>query len=173
MGLRGASRISRLYEVCGIRAATQGPGRRFRNRPVMNARTVWIVVFVSVAVVLLVVGGIAAFAVGLFKLLDNTDSHRCALSLVQNNQAAIGMLGQPIDQHGFTNGSSNDDNGKLTEHFTFTVAGPLGEATVEADGVRSQLESHLEVRFGRNQQSQTIYSGPLDCPALHERPAKP
>jgi hypothetical protein len=139
----------------------------------MNARIVWIVVFVSVAIVLLVVGGIAAFAVGMFKLMDNTDSHRCALALVRQNQAAIAMLGQPIQQKGFTNGKTDNDNGKLTESLTFTVTGPLGEATVQADGVRSQLESHLDVRFGRDQQSQTIYSGPLDCPALHERPASP
>jgi hypothetical protein len=137
-----------------------------------NARFIWIAVFVSVAIVILLFAGIAAFVLGIFKLVDKTDGHRCGLAIVQHDPAAIRMLGSPIEQKGFTGGSSSTENGTLTEDLTFTVAGPLGQATVEAKGMRSQLDSHLEVRFGRNQQSQTIYSGPFDCLALHERPAK-
>jgi hypothetical protein len=137
-----------------------------------NARFIWIAVFVSVAIAVLLLVAVGAFFLGIFKLMDNADAHRCGLAIVQRDPAAIRLLGQPIAQKGLTGGSSSSDNGKLTEDITFTVAGPLGQATVEASGTRSQLDSHLVIRFGRDQQSQTIYSGPFDCPALHERPSK-
>jgi hypothetical protein len=158
-------------------AGDQGPGAPFRNCPVVsppsnNARIIWIVVFVAVAFVAVLCAGVGAMVIGIFKLMDNTDAHRCGLAMVQHDPAAIRMLGEPIQQKWFTGGTSNSTNGKLEEDLTFTVAGPLGQATVEANGVRSQLESHLVVRMGRDQQSQTIYSGPFDCPALHEGPSK-
>lgn len=160
---------------------TKGPGEPFRNCPIVdttpkipsnNARFIWIVVFISVAIVVAIFGAIALMVLGIFKLVDNSDSHRCGLAIVQHDPDAIRMLGEPIQQKGFTGGSTSTTNGKLTEDLTFTVSGPLGEAAVEAHGVRSQLESHLDVRMGRNGQSQTIYSGPFDCPALHEGSAK-
>jgi hypothetical protein len=160
---------------------TKGPGEPFRNcrivdttpkNPSNNARFIWIVVFISVAIVVAIFGAIALMVLGIFKLVDNSDSHRCGLAIVQHDPDAIRMLGEPIQQKGFTGGSTSTTNGKLTEDLTFTVSGPLGEAAVETHGVRSQLESHLEVRMGRNGQSQTIYSGPFDCPALHEGSAK-
>jgi hypothetical protein len=137
-----------------------------------STRFIWIAIFASLAIVLLIFLGIGMFVIGLFKIVDNTDAHRCGLAIVQHDPAAIQMLGEPIQQKGLTGGTSSNDNGKLTERITFTVAGPLGEAAVEADGTRSQLESHLEVRFGRGGQSQTAYSGPFDCPALHQGAAK-
>lgn len=135
-------------------------------------RIIVIVVFVVVAFVAMLCAGAAALFFGIMRIVDASDAHRCGLAIVQQNPAAIRMLGSPIAQKGFTGGSTNTDNGKEVQDLTFTVAGPLGEATVEAKGTRSQLDSHFEVRFGRDQQSQTIYSGPFDCPALHERPAK-
>lgn len=137
-----------------------------------NARIIWIVVFAAVALVIAIFTAIVLLVLGIFKLVDNTDTHRCGLALVQQDPAAIRMLGEPIEQKGFTSGKTDTTNGKTTDHLTFTVAGPLGQATVEADGVKSDLESRLEVRMGRDQQSQTIYSGPLDCPALHKGPSK-
>jgi hypothetical protein len=137
-----------------------------------NTRLIWIVVFVAVAIVVGIVGAVVMLVLGIFKIVDNTESHRCGLAIVQHDPAAIRMLGEPITQKGFTGGSTNSTNGKTTQDLTFTVAGPLGEATVEANGVKSDLESHLEVKIGRDQQSQTIYSGPLDCPALHEGSTK-
>jgi Cytochrome oxidase complex assembly protein 1 len=135
-------------------------------------RIMWIVIFVIVAFVAMLCAGAAALFFGIMKLVDASDAHRCGLAMVQHNPAAIRMLGSPIVQKGFTGGSTSTDNGKEVQDLTFTVSGPLGEATVEAKGTRSQLDSHFEVRLGRNQQSQTIYSGPFDCPALHERPTK-
>jgi hypothetical protein len=135
-------------------------------------RFIWIAVFASIAIVLLLLAAAGVGVLGLLKLVDNTDSHRCALAIVQQNPDAIKMLGSPIAQKGFTGGSTSSSNGDLTEKITFTVAGPLGEAAVEANGERSQLDSHLTVRFGRDQQGQTIYSGPFDCPALHEKAPK-
>ena len=157
--------------------STKGPGEPFRNcrivdttpkNPSNNARFIWIVVFISVAIVVAIFGAIALMVLGIFKLVDNSDSHRCGLAIVQHDPAAIRMLGEPIQQKGFTGGSTSTSNGKTTEDLTFTVAGPLGEAAVEAHGVRSQFESHLDVRLGRNGQSETVYSGPFDCPALHK-----
>jgi hypothetical protein len=137
-----------------------------------TTRFIWIAVFASIAIVLLLLAAAGVGVLGLLKLVDNTDSHRCALAIVQHDPDAIKMLGSPIEQKGFTGGSTATNNGALTEKITFTVAGPLGEAAVEANGERSQLDSHLTVRFGRDQQSQTIYSGPFDCPALHEKAPK-
>jgi hypothetical protein len=155
---------------------SQGPDAPFRNCASVDkkgtSRLIWIVIFVVVGfVALLCAGGVALFF-GIMKAIDNTDAHRCALAIVQHDPAAIRMLGNPIVQKGFTGGSTSTDNGKETDDLTFTVSGPLGEATVEAKGTKSQLESHFEVLLGRNQQSQTIYSGPFDCPALHEGPSK-
>jgi Cytochrome oxidase complex assembly protein 1 len=133
-----------------------------------NARIIWIVVFAAVAIVVAIIAAVIFMVLGIFKLVDNAGAHRCGLAIVQHDPAAIRMLGEPIQQKGFTGGSTNTTNGKTTEDLTFTVAGPLGEATVEAIGVKSQLESRLDVRMGRNGQSTTIYSGPFDCPALHE-----
>ena len=137
-----------------------------------NARVIWIVVFVVVAIVVAIVAAVVMLVLGIFKIVDNTESHRCGLAIVQHDPAAIRMLGEPIQQKGFTGGNTSTTNGKTTQDLTFTVAGPLGEATVETSGIKSALESHLEVRLGRDQQSQTIYSGPLDCPALHEGSSK-
>jgi hypothetical protein len=135
----------------------------------MNARIIWIIVIV-VLVVVLAAGGLVALGVfAIFKVMDRTDSHVCGLAYVQKSAAAQELLGTPIAQRGLTGGNSNDTNGDLKEHITFNVFGPKGEAHVIADGERSQLGSHLDVRFGRDQQSQTAYSGPLDCPELHAK----
>jgi Cytochrome oxidase complex assembly protein 1 len=137
-----------------------------------TSRLLWIVIFAVVALIALICAGAAALFFGIMRVVDNTDAHRCALAIVQHDPAAIRMLGSPIAQKGFTGGSTNSENGKETTDLTFTVSGPLGDATVEAKGTKSQLESQFEVLLGRDQQSQTIYSGPLDCPALHEGPSK-
>lgn len=137
----------------------------------MSARIVWLVVGIVLVVILGVVGLIVVFALSIFHLMDTTDAHVCGMAAVQRSPVAARLVGTPIVQRGFTGGNSNTTNGETTERITFTVGGPLGEAFVVSEGHRSPLESHLEVRIGRDQQSETIYSGAFDCPELHT--AKP
>ena len=124
-----------------------------------------------VTIVLLFVALGVAFAVVLtstiFKLLDAKPAHVCGLALVQRSPAATQLLGSPIQQHGITGGRTLFSNGEEYERLTFWVRGPLGDAFVISEGSRSPLGSHLDVRIGRNGQSETVYSGPFDCPELH------
>lgn len=138
------------------------------TRPVgVNLRVIWIVTFV----VLVVVGGLVAvivtFVLGMFHLMDHTDAHVCGLAAVRRSPVATALLGTPIVQQGVTGGSTSSENGELTQRITFTVKGPRGSAYVVSEGRRSPLESHLQVKLGRDEQAQTVYSGPFDCPELH------
>jgi Cytochrome oxidase complex assembly protein 1 len=132
-----------------------------------NRRIVVIVAGAVLALVLIVVLGAGALFVGIFKVMDKTDSHRCGLAYVQKAAGAIDLLGTPIEQRGFTSGSSKDDNGSLRENITFTVSGPLGEGQVQAVGTRSGRTSLLEVLLTQGGHSENIYRGPLDCSELH------
>ncbi|HTX58145.1 MAG TPA: cytochrome c oxidase assembly factor Coa1 family protein [Verrucomicrobiae bacterium] len=133
----------------------------------MDRRVVWIVLGIAGGFVLLLAAGIASLVLGVLGLVDKSPSHRCGLALVQRSAQAQRLLGSPIVQDGLTTGSTGIDNGVNEEKTTFTVSGPLGKATVESKGVRSDLDSHLQVRIGRDGRSVTIYSGPFDCPELH------
>jgi hypothetical protein len=107
------------------------------------------------------------FILTLFHMMDRSDAHVCGMAAVQSSAAAQRLVGTPIVQKGFTGGSTSSDDGETKERITFTISGPLGEAFVVAEGHRSPLESHLEVRLGREGSSETIYSGAFDCPELH------
>jgi hypothetical protein len=133
----------------------------------ISPRVIWIVGIVVLAVVVAFIAAIIAFMFALFGMMDRSDAHVCGLAAVRNSPIAAELVGTPITQRGFTGGSSSSANGEFNERITFTVEGPRGTAFVLAQGHRSPLESHLEVAIGRNQRSQTIYSGPFDCPQLH------
>ncbi len=135
----------------------------------INPRIVWIVAIVVLVVVIAFVASIVAFALALLGMLDRSDAHVCGIAAVRSSPAAAELVGTPIEQHGFTGGSSSTENGEASERVTFTVTGPRGSAFVVAEGRRSPLASHLDVLIGRDQHSRTIYSGPFDCPDLHRR----
>jgi hypothetical protein len=130
-------------------------------------RLIWIVVLIATAVAAVLVAGVALLTLSMLHMMDRTDAHACGLAAARRSTAAARLVGTPVEQHGFTGGSSSSENGELTEDVRFTVSGPRGTAYVEAQGRRSPLDSHLEVRIGRNGRSETIYSGPFDCPELH------
>lgn len=132
----------------------------------INPRVIWIVAIAVLIVIILVVAAIAAFALALLGMMDRSDAHVCGLAEVRKSPAAIALVGTPIRQRGFTGGSSSSENGEMSQRVTFTVSGPRGSAFVVADGHRSPIASHLIVQIGRNQQGQTIYSGPFDCAEL-------
>lgn len=136
----------------------------------VNLRVVWIVTFVLLVVVAGVVAAGATVVLSLLRMMDRTDAHVCGLAAVRRNPAVTALLGTPIVQRGVTGGSSSSENGELSQRVTFTVEGPRGAAFVVAQGRRSPLDSHFDVRIGREQRSATIYSGPFDCPELHAKP---
>jgi hypothetical protein len=133
----------------------------------LNRRVIWIVAIVVLATMLAVVGLATSLFFAIFRAMDGAGAHVCGMAIVRRSDAAARLVGTPIEQQGLTGGSTSTNNAELTERITFTVKGPLGEAFVVSQGRRSQLDSHLDVRIGRNGQSQTIYSGPFDCPELH------
>jgi Kef-type K+ transport system membrane component KefB len=133
----------------------------------INPRVIWIVAIAVLIVIILVVAAIAAFALALLGMMDRSDAHVCGLAVVRRSPVAIALVGTPIRQRGFTGGSSSSENGESSQRVTFTVAGPRGSAFVVSEGHRSPIASHLTVQIGRNQQGQTIYSGPFDCAELH------
>lgn len=135
----------------------------------MNRGVVGLIVGIVAAVVLFALGLVVVLVFGIFKVMDRADAHVCGLAYVQRSTAARRMLSAPIVQDGFTGGRTSDANGELYERLTFNVSGPLGKAFVVSEGSRSPLGSHLRVTIGRNGEGQTIYSGPFDCPELHER----
>jgi hypothetical protein len=102
--------------------------------------------------------------------MDRSDAHVCGLAAVRRSPAAAQLVGAPIEQKGFTAGSSSSNNGELTERVTFTVEGPKGSAFVVSEGRRSPLASHLVVSAGRDQRSIIVYAGPFDCAELHSTP---
>lgn len=135
----------------------------------MNRRVVFIVVFVAVVVALFSIALVAGIFLLVFSIVDRTPAHVCGLAVVRRSPAAVRLVGTPISQKGFTGGRSSETNGELYERITFNVTGPRGDAFVLSQGSRSPLGSHLTVTIGRDQRSEAIYSGPLDCPELHEK----
>lgn len=135
----------------------------------MNRRIVFVVVGVVVVVTLFAVALAAGIFLLVFAVVDRTPAHVCGLAIVRRSPAAVRLVGTPIAQKGFTGGRSSENNGELYERITFNVTGPGGDAFVLSEGSRSPLGSHLTVTIGRDQRSETIYSGPLDCPELHEK----
>ncbi len=125
-----------------------------------------VAVLLAVALVVSVVL-LAVFALG---LMDRSDARVCGLAAVRRSPAAARLVGTPIEQQGFTAGSSSSNNGELNERVTFTVKGPNGTAFVVSEGDRSPLASRLEVKIGRDQRSYIVYAGPFDCPELHAKP---
>jgi hypothetical protein len=134
----------------------------------MPARRFVLLIVLIVVVVALAVGFVVAVTLSIFRLVDRTPAHVCGLALVQRSQAAIELLGTPIEQHGFTGGRSSSTNGEDVERITFWVRGPRGDAFVVSEGQRSPLDSHLSVRIGRGGKSLRVYSGPFDCRELHQ-----
>lgn len=132
-------------------------------------RIPWILAGIGGLFVLLVAVGVVAGVLGVFRLMDDTQAHVCGMAIASRSPAAIALVGTPMTQNGFTSGRSNLDNGTLVQDVSFRVRGPLAEASVRAVGTRSDFESHLEVTIGRNGTSQTLYSGPFDCPELHAK----
>jgi hypothetical protein len=137
----------------------------------INPRVIWIVAVAVLVVIVAIVVSVVAFVFALFGSMDRADAHVCGIAAVRQSPAAAALVGTPIEQQGFTGGSSSNDNGELSQRLTFTVKGPRGTAFVVSEGHRSPLASHLDVVIGRDQRSQTIYSGPFDCPELH-RPSR-
>ncbi|MGA8532743.1 MAG: cytochrome c oxidase assembly factor Coa1 family protein [Candidatus Tumulicola sp.] len=135
----------------------------------INPRVIWIVAIAVLIVILAFVASIVAFALAMLGVMDRSDAHVCGIAAVRSSPAVTALLGSPIEQQGFTGGSSSSENGELSQRVTFTVKGPRGSAFVVAAGHRSPLASHLDVVIGRDQRSQTIYSGPFDCAGLHPR----
>lgn len=135
----------------------------------MNRRVVVLIVGIVAAVVLFAVAMLVVIALGVLKLMDRADARVCGLAIVQRSPAAARLVGSPIAQKGFTAGRTSQNNGELYERITFNVTGPRGDAFVLSEGSRSPLGSHLTVTIGRDQRSETIYSGPFDCPELRER----
>jgi hypothetical protein len=133
----------------------------------MNRRLMILIPAIVFPVAAAIVGLVVMILFIVFRLMDNTGAHVCGMAAVQRSDYAKQLLGTPIAQTGFTGGKSQDNNGELIERITFTVSGPRGEAFVLSEGNRSPLESRLVVKMGREGQSQTIYSGPFDCPELH------
>jgi hypothetical protein len=135
----------------------------------VNRLTVAAIVGVACVIVVFAVGLVVAAFLAVLSIVDRTDAHVCGLAAVQRSAIAHQLLGTPIVQKGFTGGRSSQTNGELYERMTFNVTGPLGEAFVLSQGSRSPLGSHLSVRIGRDQRSWTVYSGPFDCPELHQK----
>ena len=137
----------------------------------MNQRIVFIVLGVAVFVALLLVAGSLVAVFSVFSMMDRAPAHVCGLAMVKRSPAAVRLVGQPIAQKGFTGGRTSQDNGEMYERITFNVTGPRGDAFVLSEGSRSPLNSQLTVTIGRDQRSETIYSGPFDCPELHAKRA--
>ena len=133
----------------------------------MNRRVVLIVLGVAFAFAALLVAGATTLVLSVFSMIDRTPAHVCGLAMVRRSPAAVRLVGQPIVQKGFTGGQTSQENGELKERVTFNVSGPQGEAFVLSEGSRSPLSSQLTVTIGRDQRSETVYSGPFDCPELH------
>jgi hypothetical protein len=135
----------------------------------VSMRVVWIVTFVLVVVVAGFIAVGATVVLGVLRMMDRSDAHVCGLAAVRRSPLAAALLGTPIAQRGVTAGSSSSQNGELSERVSFTVEGPRGSAFVIAQGHRSPLDSHLDVRMGRDQRGVTIYSGAFACPELRVR----
>jgi hypothetical protein len=133
-------------------------------------RLIWIAVAIVAALVIVLLLVAWLIAASVLRMMDRTDAHVCGLAAVRHSPIAVRLVGLPIEQRGFTGGSTSSENGELTENLRFTVGGPRGTAYVASEGRRSPLESHLIVRIGREGRSETIYSGPFDCAELHARP---
>lgn len=135
----------------------------------MNRRVVFWIVGAAFAVALFAVALVAGIVLLVFSVVDRTPARVCGLAIVRRSPAAVRLVGTPISQKGFTGGRSSETNGELYERITFNVTGPRGDAFVLSEGSRSPLGSHLTIKIGRDQQSETIYSGPFDCPELHQK----
>ena len=83
------------------------------------------------------IGSCGAFIFGIASLIKNSEPYREGLSLVQENETAIELIGEPIDAGFFVSGSINLNNDDGEADLSFSVSGPDGSGTVHVVGTKT------------------------------------
>jgi hypothetical protein len=103
------------------------PGGRVKKSPVL-AGVVGCVG--GVVVLLLVLGGIAAFVYGIFALMRNSDSYQEAVRRAQEHQEVRQVLGEPVEPGWYLTGSVSSGQGTGQAKLRIPLSGPLGRGTL-------------------------------------------
>ena len=97
----------------------------------------------GVLVWIVVIGLVAATAFGLVSMLRDSDVYRMALAKVQANEAAMRMLGAPIEG-GIPMGSINISGPSGEAQLAIPVAGRQSKGTVYVEATRSMGQWRLD-----------------------------
>jgi hypothetical protein len=81
-------------------------------------------------VILIAVGAIFAFLVGIFHLLGNSEPAKAALHRAQSNPQLVERLGQPIQQGLIVSGNIQYNGPSGHAELSIPISGPKGKGTL-------------------------------------------
>ena len=80
-------------------------------------------------------------------IMDRTDAHVCGIAAVRSSPVATALVGMPVEQQGFTGGSTSSQNGELTSGLRLPSKARADLPTVVSDGHCSRIASRLAFVF--------------------------
>lgn len=109
----------------------QGVGQSTPPPPPGRRRTpTWKIVLIALTLVGLMFVGMVALFLWIFSLLRSADVYVDALEQLRTNQAAIAVLGEPIEDDWLPNGSINISGPSGNADLAVGVSGPKGKGTL-------------------------------------------
>src|SRR5665213_373343 len=131
-------------------------------------RWVPILIVVAIGVIIAFVAIIAAGVMMIFSAAKHTPQHLCAVQLASRSPIVLARTGTPISESALGTFNTSEDNDVTTFSEAFTLSGPKGNVEIQDKGQMSDSASSIVVNAVWSGQATGIYSGKVDCPALHK-----
>jgi hypothetical protein len=131
-------------------------------------RWVPILIVVAIGLIIAFVAIIAAGVMMIFSAAKHTPQHLCAVQLASRSPMVLVRTGKPISESALGTFNTSSDNDVTTFSETFTLTGPKGNVEIQDKGQMSDSTSSIAVNAVWDGQASSIYSGKVDCPAIHE-----
>ena len=130
----------------------------------------WVPVLIVVAIGLIIafVAIIAAGVMMIFSAAKHSPQHLCAVQLASRSPIVLARTGTPISESALGTFNTSSENDVTTFSEAFTLKGPKGSVEIQDKGQMSDSTSAIVVNAIWGGQATGIYSGKVDCPALHQ-----
>ena len=130
----------------------------------------WVPVLIVVAIGLIIafVAIIAAGVMMIFSAAKHTPQHLCAVQLASRSPIVLARTGTPVSESALGTFNTSSENDVTTFNEAFTLKGPKGSVEIQDKGQTSDSTSAIVVNAIWAGQAAGIYSGKVDCPALHQ-----
>jgi hypothetical protein len=94
-----------------------------------------------------------------------TDAYACSVGQAGRNAAVIAELGEPIEPGFFAWSGAYRREASVTDtSFRTELYGPKGRGTLRVYWYTAPVGSSLRMDLEKDGRSQTVYSGPVNCP---------